>query len=66
MLKHDRIDASEEIDVNKTNVSKKCDICHSWYFLDEGFKFEPNVCNSCHDLMHCFCLQNSFLVYEQR
>ena len=22
-------------------------ICH--YFLDKGFKFQPNVCNRCHD-----------------
>ena len=22
----------EEIDVNKTNLSKECDICHYWYF----------------------------------
>ena len=28
MLKYDRIDISEGIDVNKTNLSKECDICH--------------------------------------
>ena len=28
MLKYERIDISEEIDVNKTNLSKECDICH--------------------------------------
>ena len=28
MLEYDRIDISEEIDVNKTNLSKDCDICH--------------------------------------
>ena len=31
MLKYDRIDISEGIDVNKTNLSKECDICHYWY-----------------------------------
>ena len=20
-------------------------ICHYWYFLDKGFKFQPHVCN---------------------
>ena len=31
MLECDRIDISEGIDVNKTNASKQCDICHYWY-----------------------------------
>ena len=26
-------------------------ICHYWYHLDKGFKFQPNVCNECHDLL---------------
>ena len=37
---YDRIDISEEIDVNKTSASKECDICHYWYFKDVGFKYE--------------------------
>ena len=51
MLYFDRIDVSEGIDVNKTSVSKGCDICHYWYFLNKGFKLQPNVCNRCHDLL---------------
>ena len=47
----DRVDISEGIDINKTNASKEYDICHYWYFLDEGFKYEPYLCNCCHDLM---------------
>ena len=35
----------------KTNASKECDICHYWYFKDIGFKYEPHLCNGCHDLM---------------
>ena len=27
MLKYNRIDISEEMDVNKTNASNDCDIC---------------------------------------
>ena len=34
MLYFDGIDFSEGIDVNKTSASKKCDICHYWYFLN--------------------------------
>ena len=37
MLEYDIIDISEGIDVNKTNLSKECDICHYWYFKDIGF-----------------------------
>ena len=51
MLRYDRINISEGIDINKTNASKECDICHFWYFLDKGFKYEPYLCNGCHDLM---------------
>ena len=51
MLEYDRIDISEVIDVNKTNLSKECDICHYWYFKDIGFKCEQYLCNGCHDLM---------------
>ena len=28
MLEYERSDISEGIDVNKTNLSKECDICH--------------------------------------
>ena len=47
----DKIDISEGTDVNKTSESKEWDICHYWYFLHKGFKFQPNVCNKCHDLL---------------
>ena len=51
MLYYDRIDVSEGIDVNKTSASKEYDICHYWYFLNYNFKFQPNICNNCHDLL---------------
>ena len=44
-------DISEGIDINKTNASKECGICHYWYFLDKNFIYEPYLCNNCHDLM---------------
>ena len=51
MLQYQKIDVSEGIDVNKTSVSKRCDLCHYWFFKDIGFKFEEHVCNKCHDLL---------------
>ena len=32
MLEYERIDISEGIDVDKTDNSKKCTLCHYWYF----------------------------------
>ena len=54
MLEYDRINISDisiDIDVNKTNLSKECELCHYWYFKDIGFKYEKYLCNDCHDLM---------------
>ena len=42
MLEYDRIDISERIDVNKTNLWKERDICHYWYFKNIGFKYEKH------------------------
>ena len=51
MLEYDRIDISEGIDINETNASKERDTFQYWYFKDIGFKYEPYLCNVCHDLM---------------
>ena len=40
MLEYDKIDISEGIDMDKTNKSKECDICHYWYFLNKNFHYE--------------------------
>ena len=51
MLQYQKIDVSEGIDVNKTNASKECKLCHYWFFKDVGFKLENHACNRCHDLL---------------
>ena len=51
MLQYEKIDVSEGIHVNKISASKKCELCHYWFFKDVGFKFEKHVCNGCHDLL---------------
>ena len=51
MLYYDRIDIFEGIDVDKISASKEFDVCHYWYFLNYSSKFQPNVCNRCHDLL---------------
>ena len=51
MLQYERIDISEGIDFDKTDKSKECMTCHYWYFKDIGYKYEPHVCNICHNLL---------------
>ena len=50
MLQYERIDISDGIDLSKPNKSKECMICYHWYFKDIAYKYEPYVCNRCHDL----------------
>ena len=51
MLKYDRIDISEGIDVNRTDRSKECTLCHYWYFLNKSFKYGPYLCDGCYDIV---------------
>ena len=51
MLRYQKIDVSEGIDINKTSASKECELFHYWFFKDIGFKFEEHVSNKCHDLL---------------
>ena len=51
MLQYERIYVSEGINVNKTNASKECMLCHYWHFKNVRFKFELHVCNKCHDVL---------------
>ena len=64
MIEYEKIDISEGIDVNRTNLSKECDICHCWYFKDIGFKYQPYLSNVCHDLMQkAMSFNNIAIVY---
>ena len=51
IIRYDRADASESIEIINTSVSKKCINFHYLYFLDNGFRFESSVCNVCHDVL---------------
>ena len=50
MLKHDRIDISEGIDVNRTDKSKKFKFCHHWHFLNKNCSYGPYLCDGCYDI----------------
>ena len=65
-LWYQKINISEKIDVNKTNASKDCEVCHYWFFKDSGFKFEEHVCNKCHDLLTiAYSLKNIAILNEK-
>ena len=50
MLEYERIDISEVIDVDMTNKSKECMLCHYWYFLDKKFSYGPYLCDGCYNM----------------
>ena len=56
MLQYERIDVSDRTDINKSNESKECRICHYWYFKYIGLKFQSYACNWRHNL--------SMMVYD--
>ena len=45
------IDFSEDIDINKTSVSKDCNKCHYWCFLYKNFKFQSFVWDGFHQVL---------------
>ena len=45
------INVSKRIDINKKRELKECNICHYWYRLNKGFKFQQIVYNECYDLV---------------
>ena len=51
MLEYDRIDISEEIDVDKTNKSKERKLCHYWYSLNKNFSYGPYLCDGSYDIV---------------
>ena len=50
MMYYERIDASDEFDVIKSNKSKECMLCYYWYFLDKGYNYVREVCNGGHNI----------------
>ena len=67
MLRYQKIDVSEGIDINKTSASKECELCHYWFFKNIGFKSEEHVCNKCHDLLAiAYSLKNVAILNAKR
>ena len=51
MLKYDRIDISEDMDIKKCKeTSRECNLCKFYYFLYKNFKYGPYLCDGCYDM----------------
>ena len=51
MLKYDKINISEGIDINKCEeTSRKCSLCKFYYFLDKNFKHGSYLCDGCYNM----------------
>ena len=62
MIQYERIDISEGIDINKSNESKECMLCHYLYFKNISFEYKQYSCNRCHDLSLMVYDLNDFII----
>ena len=51
MLEYKRIDISEGIDVDMSDKSKECMLCHCWYFLNKNFSYGAYLCHGCYNIL---------------
>ena len=51
MLKCDKIDITEGIDLDKTSKSKECMFFDYWYYLNKSFSYGPFTCDGCYNLV---------------
>ena len=45
-------------------VHEKSDVFHYWYFFNYSFKFHPNVCYRCHDLLMISVNLNDIAIFN--
>ena len=63
MLKDDRIDISEGIDIKKCKeTSRECNLCKFYYFLDKNFKYGLYLCDGCYMSLKAVSIKNLALL----
>ena len=66
MLKYEKIDISDGIDVNKSDKLKECMLCHYWYFFDKSFSYGSYLCDGCYNMIQkCNKVKNIAIVHVQ-
>ena len=64
LLVYEKINISDGIDVDMSDKSNGCMLCHYWYFLDKNFSYGPYLCDGCYNMMEkCNKLKNIAIVY---
>ena len=67
MLAYERIDISDGIDVNESDKSEKCMLCHYRYFLDNNFSYGPYLCDGCYNMTQkCNKLKNIAIIHIKK
>ena len=51
VLVYEKINISDGIDVDMSDKSKECMLCHYRYFLDKNFSYGPYLCDGCYNMM---------------
>ena len=63
MLVYEKIDILDGINVNKSDESKECMLCHYWYFLDKSISYGSYLCDGCYNMMQkCDKLKNNAII----
>ena len=64
ILVYEKIDISDGIDVDMSDKSKECMLCHYWYFLNKSFSYGSYLCDGCYNMMQkCNKLKNISVVH---
>ena len=64
MLIYEKIDISDGIDVDVSDKSKECMLCHYWYLLDNSFSYASYLWDGCYNMMQrCNKLRNIAIVH---
>ena len=67
MLEYEKTDISDGIDVYMSDKSKKCMLCHYWYFLDKNFSYGPYPCDGCYNIVQkCNKLKNIAIAHVKK
>ena len=61
---YENTDISDGIDVDMSDKSKECMVCHYRYFLDKSFSYGPYLSDGCYNMMQkCNILKNIAIVH---
>ena len=59
-----KTDISDGIDVDMSDKSKECMLCHYQYFLVKSFSYGPYLSDGCYDMMQkCDKIKNIAIVH---